>query len=104
MRRQCLTAPLKPKENIVYTKEQIEKIKQARIYLASLGVTAAAVKDIRASTKAKNAVPEYTYEQVMAKIKEGTWEAENDVVKGKTITIIKYPSKARIMVRVKDKA
>jgi len=28
----------------VYTKEQIEKIKQARIYLASLGVTAAAVE------------------------------------------------------------
>jgi len=28
----------------VYTKEQIEKIKQARIYLASLGVTAADVE------------------------------------------------------------
>lgn len=52
--------------------------------------------------KVKDAVPEYTYEAVMKKIREGQWEAENDVEKGKTISIVKYPSKQRVMIRVKD--
>lgn len=46
-------------------------------------------------------IPEHTHSHIMKKIRDGEWEAQNDVEKGKTIEIRHVSTGKRKMIRVK---